>query len=299
MANLLEGFTASAFTYQHPSDGEITIAYQKAGNGPPLLLLHGFPQSKIIWHLVAPELSKYFTVIASDLRGYGQSSKPVGSANHANYSKRSMACDQLELMQHLGFNRFHVLGHDRGGRVAHRLAADHPQCVRQVMVLDISPTLAMYEQTSMQFARGYWHWFFLIQKSPIPETLIGADVEFFLKQFMGGRYAGLDIFKDFCWQEYVGAMQDSACIHAMCEDYRAASTIDLDHDRTDIAAGKKLQMPLRVLWGEHGLVNTCFSPLKDWGKVASHVSGKTVNSGHYIPEEAPEELLAEALAFFQ
>ena len=299
MANLLEGFTASAFTYQHPSDGEITIAYQKAGNGPPLLLLHGFPQSKIIWHLVAPELSKYFTVIASDLRGYGQSSKPVGSANHANYSKRSMACDQLELMQHLGFNRFNILGHDRGGRVAHRLAADHPQCVRQVMVLDISPTLAMYEQTSMQFARGYWHWFFLIQKSPIPETLIGADVEFFLKQFMGGRYAGLDIFKDFCWQEYVGAMQDSACIHAMCEDYRAASTIDLDHDRTDIAAGKKLQMPLRVLWGEHGLVNTCFSPLKDWGKVASHVSGKTVNSGHYIPEEAPEELLAEALAFFQ
>ena len=299
MANLLEGFTASAFTYQHPSDGEITIAYQKAGNGPPLLLLHGFPQSKIIWHLVAPDLSKYFTVIASDLRGYGQSSKPVGSANHANYSKRSMACDQLELMQHLGFNRFHILGHDRGGRVAHRLAADHPQCVRQVMVLDISPTLAMYEQTSMQFARGYWHWFFLIQKSPIPETLIGADVEFFLKQFMGGRYAGLDIFKDFCWQEYVGAMQDSACIHAMCEDYRAASTIDLDHDRTDIAAGKKLQMPLRVLWGEHGLVNTCFSPLKDWGKVASHVSGKTVNSGHYIPEEAPEELLAEALAFFQ
>ena len=299
MANLLEGFTASVFTYQHPSDGEITIAYQKAGNGPPLLLLHGFPQSKIIWHLVAPKLSKYFTVIASDLRGYGQSSKPVGSANHANYSKRSMACDQLKLMQHLGFDRFHVLGHDRGGRVAHRLAADHPQCVGQVMVLDISPTLAMYEQTSMQFARGYWHWFFLIQKSPIPETLIGADVEFFLKQFMGGRYAGLNIFKDFCWQEYVGAMQDSACIHAMCEDYRAASTIDLDHDRTDIAAGKKLQMPLRVLWGEHGLVHACFSPLKDWGKVASQVSGKTVNSGHYIPEEAPEELLAEALAFFQ
>ena len=299
MANLLEGFTASTFTYQHPSDGQITIAYQAAGNGPPLLLLHGFPQSKIIWHLVAPELSKHFTVIASDLRGYGQSSKPTGSANHANYSKRSMAYDQLELMRYLGFDSFHVLGHDRGGRVAHRLAADHPDCVQKIMVLDISPTLAMYEQTSMQFARGYWHWFFLIQKSPIPETLIGADVEFFLKQFMGGRYAGLAIFKDFCWQEYVGAMQDPACIHAMCEDYRAASTIDLDHDRIDIAAGKQLHMPLRVLWGEHGLVNACFSPLADWSKVATQVSGKTVNSGHYIPEEASQELLADALAFFK
>jgi haloacetate dehalogenase len=299
MANLLEGFIASTFTYQHPSDGQITIAYQTAGHGPPLLLLHGFPQSKIIWHLVATQLSKYFTVIASDLRGYGQSSKPTGSANHANYSKRSMANDQLVLMRHLGFDSFHVLGHDRGGRVAHRLAADHPDCVQKIMVLDISPTLAMYEQTSMQFARGYWHWFFLIQKSPIPETLIGADVEFFLKQFMGGRYAGLAIFKDFCWQEYVGAMQDPACIHAMCEDYRAASTIDLDHDRIDITAGKQLHMPLRVLWGEHGLVNACFSPLADWSKVATQVSGKTVNSGHYIPEEASQELLADALAFFK
>jgi haloacetate dehalogenase len=157
----------------------------------------------------------------------------------------------------------------------------------------------MYEQTTMKFASGYWHWFFLIQKSPIPETMIGADVEFFLKQFMGGRYAGLDIFSKDCWSEYVSAMQNPSCVHAMCEDYRAASTIDLEHDREDIATGKKLQMPLRVLWGQHGLVNACFSPLNDWSKVASNVSGKTVNSGHYIPEEAPEELLAEALAFFK
>jgi len=298
MAHLLNGFTPGCFSYIHPSDGEISIAYQIAGNGPPLLLLHGFPQSKVIWHQVAPILSQHFTVIASDLRGYGESSKPVGSIDHANYSKRSMALDQVELMHHLGFDSFKLLGHDRGGRVSHRLAMDHPERVEQLMVLDISPTLAMYEQTSMRFASGYWHWFFLIQKSPIPETMIGANVEFFLKQFMGGRYAGLDIFKDFCWNEYLTAMQDPACLHAMCEDYRAASTIDLDHDRIDIANGSKLQMPLRVLWGQHGLVNTCFEPLSDWGKVATQVSGKTVNSGHYIPEEAPAELIEDALEFF-
>jgi len=299
MTILLDGYTTGKFTYPHPTDGDITIAYQRAGNGPPLLLLHGFPQSKAIWHLVAPQLSERFTVIASDLRGYGESSKPVGNSDHSNYSKRSMAMDQVELMKHLGFSEFQLLGHDRGGRVSHRLATDYPDCVQKVMVLDISPTLAMYEQTSMAFARGYWHWFFLIQKAPIPETMIGADVEFFLKQFMGGRYAGLDIFSKDCWSEYVSAMQDPACVHAMCEDYRAASTIDLEHDREDITIGKKLQMPLRVLWGEHGLVNACFSPLNDWSKVASNVSGKTLNSGHYIPEEAPEELLAEALTFFK
>ena len=299
MALLLNGFTSKKFSYTHPTDGDITIAYQMSGNGPPLLLLHGFPQSKAIWHLVAPQLSERFTVIASDLRGYGESSKPSGNSDHSNYSKRSMAMDQIELMKHLGFKEFSLLGHDRGGRVSHRLAADFPECVRKLMVLDISPTLAMYEQTSMAFARGYWHWFFLIQKAPIPETMISADIEFFLKQFMGGRYAGLNIFSKDCWSEYVSAMQNPACVHAMCEDYRAASTIDLEHDRVDIATGKKLQMPLRVIWGEHGLVNACFSPLNDWSKVASNISGKTVNSGHYIPEEAPEELLAEALAFFK
>ena len=299
MSNLLKGFSADTFTYVHPTDGEITIAYQRAGNGPPLLLLHGFPQSKIIWHLIAPRLSEHFTVIASDLRGYGESSKPTGKPDHSNYSKRSMALDQVSLMKHLGFDQFRVLGHDRGGRVAHRLAMDHSKNVSQLMVLDISPTLAMYEQTTMAFAQGYWHWFFLIQKNPIPETMIGADVEFFLKQFMGGRYAGLDIFEDFCWKEYLTAMQNPACLHAMCEDYRAASTIDLEHDRADRSANKILEIPLSVLWGEHGLVNACFKPLIDWGKVARNVTGRTVSSGHYIPEEAPEELLEEALKFFQ
>jgi len=299
MENLIDGFSSGNWTYYHPTDGEITIAYQKAGNGPALLLLHGFPQSKIIWHLIAPTLSQHYTVIASDLRGYGQSSKPAGKADHANYSKRSMAKDQVELMKHLGFDHFYLLGHDRGGRVSHRLAADHPASVHKLMVLDISPTLAMYEQTDMTFARGYWHWFFLIQKHPIPETMIGADVDFFMKQFMGGRHAGLSIFEQSCWNEYLKAMQNPACLHAMCEDYRAAASIDLDHDRADIAAGKKISMPLRVLWGEHGLVNQCFKPITDWSKVALHVSGKTVPCGHYIPEEAPAILIDEALTYFR
>ncbi len=299
MANIINGFSSGEWTYEHPNDGEISIAYQIAGQGPALLLLHGFPQSKIIWHHVAPLLSQHFTVIASDLRGYGESSKPVGNFDHSNYSKRSMAKDQVELMKHLGFDQFYLLGHDRGGRVSHRLAADHPNHVKKLMVLDISPTLAMYEQTNMRFASGYWHWFFLIQQHPIPETMIGADVEFFMKQFMGGRHAGLSIFETSCWNEYVNAMKNPAGLHAMCEDYRAAASIDLEHDRVDLAAGKKLQMPLRVLWGEHGLVNQCFNPMADWSKVALVVSGKTVPSGHYIPEEAPSVLFDEAIAFFQ
>jgi haloacetate dehalogenase len=268
------------------------------GSGPPLLLLHGFPQTKMIWHRVAPALAKHFTVIASDLRGYGASSKPQGLADHSTYSKRAMASDQAQLMNALGFSHYGVLGHDRGGRVAHRLALDYGKQVNKLMVLDISPTLAMYEQTTMQFASSYWHWFFLIQKAPIPETMIGANTEFFMKQFMGGRHAGLSIFAPECWQEYVLAMSDPACLHAMCEDYRAAASIDLEHDRQTIAQKQLLEMPVRVLWGEFGQVNACFNPLADWQALASHVTGQTVPSGHYIPEEIPEILIAEALTFF-
>jgi haloacetate dehalogenase len=299
MAQVIQGFTPNSFTYTHPEDGQITIAYQQAGNGPPLLLLHGFPQSKIIWHAVAPFLTKHFTVIASDLRGYGESSKPAGRADHSNYSKRSLAHDQLNLMKHLGFDSFHLVGHDRGGRVAHRLAADHPQAVNKIMVLDICPTLAMYEQTNMTFAAGYFHWFFLIQKNPIPERLIGADVRFFLEQYMGGRHPGMGIYTKEAWEEYVGFMEDPACLHAMCEDYRAAATIDLAHDRSDRDAGKKLPMPLRVFWGEKGLVHRCFDPIKEWLRVAQTVSGHVVPSGHYIPEEIPSMLVQEIEAFFK
>jgi haloacetate dehalogenase len=278
-------------------DGPINIAYLKGGNGPPLLLLHGFPQTKAIWSQVAPELAKRYTVIASDLRGYGASSKPHGKKDHSTYSKRSLAADQHALMKARGFDQFFLLGHDRGGRVSHRLAIDFPDSVHRLMVLDISPTLTMYENTTMDFAKGYWHWFFLIQPEPVPETLIGANPEFWLRNHMG-RHAGTGIFSTERWSEYLSCVTDPIGMHAMCEDYRAAATIDLVHDREDRALGTKLSMPLMVLWGEHGLVNQCFDPIADWEGVAVDVSGKVVPCGHYIPEEIPELLIVEARRFF-
>ncbi len=279
-------------------DGPIEIACQIGGSGPPLLLLHGFPQTKAIWHKVAPALAKHYTVVASDLRGYGESSKPHGKSDHSTYSKRAMAADQHALMKSLGYDHFFLLGHDRGGRVSHRLAVDFPDSVMRLMVLDISPTLSMYEQTSMDFAKGYWHWFFLIQPEPIPETLIGANPEFWLKNHMG-RHAGTGIFSPDRWNEYLAGASNPLSMHAMCEDYRAAATIDLVHDRTDREANKQLEMPLRVLWGEHGLVNKCFKPIEDWQKVAKNLSGTSVPCGHYIPEEMPELVIEEASNFFK
>ena len=278
-------------------DGAIEIAYQVGGTGPALLLLHGFPQTKAIWHQVAPALARDFTIVAADLRGYGQSSKPHGKADHSTYSKRSMAADQHALMKSLGFDQFFLLGHDRGGRVSHRLAADFPESVLGLMVLDISPTLTMYENTTMQFAKGYWHWFFLIQPEPVPETMIDANPEYWLKNHMG-RHAGTGIFSPDRWSEYLAGASNPESMHAMCEDYRAAATIDLEHDRSDRDLGKKLEMPVRVLWGEHGLVNKCFDPINDWKRVANQVSGKTLPCGHYIPEELPSELIEDARAFF-
>ena len=296
MTVIFPGFEQKRITVRS-EDGHIEIACQVGGNGPPLLLLHGFPQTKAIWELIAPELANSFTVVASDLRGYGQSSKPHGKADHSTYSKRSLAADQHALMQSLGYQQFFLLGHDRGGRVSHRLAMDFPDSVLRLMVLDISPTLTMYNNTTMEFAKGYWHWFFLIQPEPIPETLISANPEFWIKQHMG-RHAGTGIFSPERWAEYLAGVSNPECMHSVCEDYRAAASIDLVHDRADRAAGKKLTMPLRVLWGEHGLVHKCFQPIEDWKAVAENVSGKTVPSGHYIPEELPKELIHDVQQFF-
>jgi len=296
MTVVFPGFEQKRITVSS-DDGPIEIACQVGGNGPPILLLHGFPQTKAIWELAAPELAKSFTVVASDLRGYGQSSKPHGKADHSTYSKRSMAADQHALMQSLGYQQFFLLGHDRGGRVSHRLAMDFPDSVLRLMVLDISPTLTMYDNTTMEFAKGYWHWFFLIQPEPIPETLIAANPEFWIKQHMG-RHAGTGIFSPERWAEYLAGASNPQSMHSMCEDYRAAASIDLVHDRADRSAGKKLKIPLRVLWGEHGLVHKCFKPIEDWKAVAVNVSGKTVSCGHYIPEELPSELVTDAKQFF-
>jgi haloacetate dehalogenase len=266
---------------------------------PPLLLLHGFPQTHSMWHKVAPRLAEQFTLVAPDLRGYGDSDKPDGPADHSAYSKRTLALDAIELMRGLGFDSFFVCGHDRGARVAHRLALDHPQAVRRLMLLDISPTLTMYERTTMEFATLYYHWFFLIQPAPLPEKLIGADPVFYLRRKVGAWGSGAtDFFDPRALAEYERCFSDPAAIHAMCEDYRAAATIDLEHDRAD--AGRRIECPLRVLWGEHGVVHKLFTPLADWqAKARLPVTGRTTPSGHYIAEQVPELLVEDLLEFFR
>jgi len=266
---------------------------------PPLLLLHGHPQTHVIWHKVEPTLSQHFSIVAADLRGYGDSDKPVSDAalNHAPYSKREMAKDMVALMQSLGFARFKVLAHDRGARVTHRMLVDHADCVERATLLDIAPTLAMYEQTTMEFARAYWHWFFLIQREPLPETMIAADPEFFIEKMMGNRHAGLSAFTAEALAEYRRCIRLQGIAHSICEDYRAAATIDLEHDRADRDAGRKVTQPLQVLWGANGVIGKCFDPIAEWKRVAVNVRGETVACGHYIPEEAPEALLAAALPF--
>ena len=275
----------------------IRIAAVVGGSGPPLLLLHGHPQTLAIWHRVAPALARRHTIVAADLRGYGDSSKPAGETDHGNYAKRVMAQDQLALMRSFGFDRFDVLAHDRGARVAHRLAQDHPAAVGRLALLDIAPTLAMYEQTTDAFARAYWHWFFLIQPAPLPERLIEADPAAYVRTVMGRRSAGLAPFDSRALAEYERCIALPGAAHGLCEDYRAAAGIDLELDRADREAGRLLQQPLMVLWGEQGVINRCFQPLVEWRRVARDVTGEALPCGHYIAEEAPEELLPRIVPF--
>ncbi len=269
------------------------------GDGPPLLLLHGHPQTHAIWHRVAPTLAEHFTLVLADLRGYGDSSKPVGDDDHGNYSKRTMALDMRRLMQALGYERFAVLAHDRGARVAHRLAVDHAPAVSRLVTLDIAPTLAMYEQTGEAFARAYWHWFFLIQPAPLPERLIEADPAAYIRDVIGRRHAGLAPFDPRALAEYMRALALPGAAHGLCEDYRAAASIDLLHEQADRDAGCKMSQPLLALWGAEGVMQRCFDTLAEWRRVASDVRGQALPCGHYIPEEAPEALLAQALPFLK
>lgn len=279
-------------------DGRIGISVRTSPPGrPPLLLLHGHPQTSAIWHRVWDRLAEHFTLVAPDLRGYGGSDKPVGHADHANYSKRTMAHDQVALMRQLGYERWRVVGHDRGGRVAHRLAADHASRIERLAVLDIAPTLAMYEQTDERFARTYWHWFFLIQPAPFPERLIGHDGAYYVRSLLAGRHAGLAPFAPEALAEYERCASDAATIHGFCEDYRAAASIDLEHDRADREAGLRLAMPLLALWGKHGWVGHGYDVLAEWRRVASDVRGAALDCGHYMPEESPAALCEALLPF--
>lgn len=268
-------------------------------DAPPMLLLHGFPQSHAMWHRVALRLAPRFRLVLPDLRGYGDSAKPPGEPGHANYSKRRMAADLAALMRQLGHERFFVAAHDRGARVAHRLALDHPQRVARLCLIDIAPTLDMYDATDMAFARAYYHWFFLIQPAPLPERLIGADPKFYLHTSLGGWGSqGLGYLEPQALADYERCFGTSEGIHAACEDYRASAGIDLEHDRASRAAGERIGCDLLVLWGERGVVQRLFDPLALWrAQCTGAVSGHAMPAGHFIPEELPEAT-AQALSDF-
>ena len=274
------------------SGATLNVTY--AGSGTAVALLHGYPQTHAMWHKVAPQLARDYAVVCPDLRGYGDSSKPKGLPDHSNYSKRAMAQDIVEVMRALGHESFHVVGHDRGGRVGHRLARDHGRRVKTLTVLDISPTLKMYRSTTMQFAKAYYHWFFLIQEAPIPERMLEGQAPFYILKRLGRGKSGLKYFSREAMAEYVRAFQDARTIHATCEDYRAAATIDLVHDQRDLA---KIRMPVLALWGTQGVIAALFDCLADWREVATDVRGRALACGHFIPEEKPKELLDELRRF--
>ena len=290
---MFEGFTMQRIAV---ADG-VDISLRVGGSGPPLLLLHGYPQTHVMWHKIAPTLAEQHTAVAADLRGYGDSSKPEGGADHANYSFRAMAGDQVAVMDALGYPRFRAVGHDRGARVLHRLALDHPERMEKAVLLDILPTLYMYEHTDMAFANGYFHWFFLIQPFDFPERLIGADPEFYLMKKLKKGLRTEGAFSPEALTEYIRCFRDLKAIHASCEDYRAAAGIDLAHDRQDRA--RKVACPLHILWGREGILGQSFDVLAPWREMADRVSGRALTCGHYLAEEAPADTLAEIRAFME
>ena len=288
-----EGFELSQIAVPDPA-GEVALRVRHGGSGPPLLLLHGYPETHMMWARVATGLADSFTVVCPDLRGYGGSTKPPSSDDHETSSKRAMARDAVNLMAELGFDRFAVAGHDRGGRVAYRLALDHPAAVAKVSILDIIPTGEVWARADKRFALGYWHWPFLAQPHPFPETLIGADPEF----FFSGRYGILRSFDAEAQADYLAAAKLPSVIHAMCEDYRAGAGYDRLVDEADKAADKKIACPVQVLWGAKGALAAWYDTLAIWREWADDVQGQVLDCGHFIPEEKPEETLALLRGFF-
>lgn len=287
------------FQYQQIDVGDVTINVAHGGSGRPLLLLHGYPQTHLMWHKVAPALARDFHVICPDLRGYGDSSKPDSDPEHSAYSKRQMAADMVALMQSLGYREFSVAGHDRGARVTHRLCLDCPEMVERACVMDIAPTLHMFEHTDQAFATGYYHWFFLIQPDGLPEHMIGLDPDYYLREKLRRWSAPGAEFEPEAVADYVRCFSAPEAIHASCEDYRAAATVDMVHDRADRDRGRRVQCPLLVLWGSKGFVNRTYNVLTVWQNYAHDIGGEALNCGHFLPEEVPEEVITRLRSFFR
>jgi haloacetate dehalogenase len=290
---MFEGFASKRIT---TSGAEIALV--QGGRGSPLLLVHGYPQNHVMWHKIAPRLAERFTVVAPDLRGYGASSKPPTDAEHMAYSKRAMALDLVEVMAALGFDRFDIAGHDRGGRVTYRLAFDHPACVRRAAVLDIVPTLEQFERMNRFGARAAYHWYFLAQPAPFPETLIGHDPDYFIDHSLQTWRGEAGAFTPEALAAYHAAFRDPAVIHGSCEDYRAGISCDCAFDEADRAAGRKIAAPLLVLWGAKGRRDRGAELPAIWQNWASDVRGYPVDCGHFIPEEAPDVVVDQFVQFF-
>ncbi len=290
---MFEGFERERI---RTSGAEINLV--RGGEGPSVLLLHGYPQTHAMWNAVAPRLAERFTVVAADLRGYGDSSKPPGREDHATYSKRAMAQDMVEVMQQLGSESFAVVGHDRGGRVAHRLVLDHPDRVTKAALLDIIPTREVFARTDKALATSYYHWYFFIQPYDLPETLIGADPIYYLRKKLGGWGTALDTFAPDALIEYERCFRDPETIHASCEDYRAAASIDLEHDEADFDENR-IECPLLLLWGANGIMGKLYDVVEVWRPYASDVRGKPIDTGHFLAEERAEETTSELLAFLE
>ena len=282
--------------------GEARIYIRHRGSDPPLLLLHGFPETHLMWRDIAPALAQQFSVVCADLRGYGQSSCPGSDATHERYSKRAMANDMVRVMQSLGFESFAVAGHDRGGRVAYRLALDHPERVTRVAVLDIVPTVSVWLRADERFARAFWPWLLLAQEPPLPETLVSSAPEAIVDHALGAWGGSASKFPPDVRAAYVEALRDLGHVHAICEEYRAAATVDRDHDQADRARGHKIRCPLLALWSAGGAVDTWYAdeggPLALWREFAHQVEGASIDGGHFFPEQDPRKTLDALEKFF-
>jgi haloacetate dehalogenase len=282
--------------------GETTIFVRRSGSGPPILLLHGFPQTHLMWRSVAPIMARHFTVICADLRGYGRSGCPTSAADHAPYSKRTMARDMVAVMERFGFRRFSVAGHDRGGRVAYRLALDRPERVHRTAVLDVIPTEEAWARADARFALAFWPWSLLAQPEPFPERLLAAAPDAIVDDALSGWGSSPTVFSAEARAAYVEALRDPARVHAICEEYRAAATCDREHDQADRRAGRRIGGPVLAIWSGKGPLNTWYAeeggPLALWRSWAADVQGDSVDAGHFFPEEIPDETAGALVSFF-